>query len=156
MSLSKEQFKEFFRHHGAGVSLITTFSPDGKPAGFTASSLASLSIDPALATVNVAASSSTAALLKAGLKVTIHTLANTNAELADELSGPREGRFQTEGWQLDGAAPVNPKASAVLHGQVSQLIRVAESFILIIEGLEVTLTQFPEKPLVYFNRSYLK
>lgn len=138
------------------MSLITTFDPDGLPAGFTASSLASLSIDPALATVNVAASSSTAAVLKVGLKVTIHTLSNTNAELADELSGPREGRFKSEGWQLDGAAPINPNASAVLQGQVSQLIRVAESFIVIIEGLEVSPTQFPEKPLIYFNRSYLK
>lgn len=156
MSLSKEQFKEFFRHHGAGVSMISAFSPDGKPAGFTASSLASLSIEPALATVNIAASSSTAAVLKVGLKVTIHTLSDANSELADELAGPRESRFQSEGWQLDGAAPVNPMASAVLHGQVSQLIRVAESFIVIVEGLEVSLTQFPEKPLIYFNRSYLK
>lgn len=155
MSLSQEQFKEFFRHHGAGVSLITTSSPDGKPAGFTASSLASLSIEPPLATVNVGASSSTAALLKVGLQVTIHTLSNADSGLAEEMAGPRESRFQSEGWQLDGAAPVNPRASAVLHGQVSQLIRVADSFIVIIEGLEVTLTQFPERPLIYFNRSYM-
>lgn len=155
MSISPDQFKEFFRHHGAGVSIVTTFDGNKTPYGFTASSLASLSAEPAMATVNLARGTSTAGILQIGSAVAIHTLAADNLELAQELAGPRENRFQSSGWNLGMSAPVNQTASAVLLGEVEHLFEIAGSLIIVVAGHEVDLRKFPEKPLIYFNRKYL-
>ena len=155
MGISAETLKEFFRHHAAGVSLVTTFSSEGVPYGFTASSLASLSADPALATVNLAKGTSTASILKVGSPVAIHALSAQNADLAAELAGPRENRFKSKLWDLSGLAPVNQAASAVLSGVVSEIHEVAGSLIIVIAADEADLREFPQTPLVYFNRKYL-
>jgi flavin reductase (DIM6/NTAB) family NADH-FMN oxidoreductase RutF len=155
MTLSAEPFKDFFRHHGAGVSLITAFDPEGNPIGFTASSLASLSAAPALATVNLASSSSTAKFLQKGLPVAIHALGFNQSEFATQLAGPKTERFSSEGWDFSRTAPIHQSATAVLLGQVSELYTVAESLIVVIAADSVNLGDFPERPLVYFNRQYL-
>lgn len=156
MSISIDQFKEFFRHHAAGVSLVTVFDADLTPFGFTASSLASLSADPALATVNLAKNTSTAKILSVGSRVAIHTLSADNFELAAELSGPREKRFTHSGWDLGGDSPINREASAILLGDVVDLLDFAGSQIVVIRGDSATFNQYPDLPLVYFNRQYLQ
>lgn len=156
MAISIDQFKEFFRHHAAGVSLVTVFSDDRTPFGFTASSLASLSADPALATVNLAKNTSTAKVLKPGSKVAVHTLSADNFELAAELSGPRENRFTHSGWNFEGNSPTNREASAILLGEVLEILDFEGSQIVVISGDAATFNQYPDLPLVYFNRQYLQ
>ena len=156
MSISIDQFKEFFRHHAAGVSLVTVFDADRTPFGFTASSLASLSADPALATVNLAKNTSTAKVLKPGSKVAVHTLSADNFELAAELTGPRENRFTHSGWNLEGNSPTNREASAILLGEVLEILDFEGSQIVVISGDAATFNQCPDLPLVYFNRQYLQ
>ena len=156
MVISVDQFKEFFRHHAAGVSLVTVFADDRTPFGFTASSLASLSADPGLATVNLAKNTSTAKVLKVGSKVAVHTLSADNFELAAELSGPREKRFTHTGWNLEADAPTNREASAILLGEVVEILDFAGSQIVVISGDAATFNQYPDLPLVYFNRQYLQ
>ncbi len=155
MSISQDQFKEFFRHHASGVSLVTVFDKDRTPFGFTASSLASLSAEPAYATVNLAANTSTSKIVEVGSRVAIHTLSLDELALAKELAGPREERFKSEGWNLEGLAPENQKASAILRGEVAQIHKVAESLIIVIKADEVELGLFPVSPLIYFNRAFI-
>jgi flavin reductase (DIM6/NTAB) family NADH-FMN oxidoreductase RutF len=155
MSVTPEQFKEFFRHHAAGVSLVTVFDENRQPYGFTASSLASLSAEPAHATVNLAANTSTSKIIKIGSKVSVHTLAKNHLSLAKELAGPRENRFQSEGWDLALAAPENKNASALLRAEVVEIHPVAGSLILVLKAHESETIAFPEHPLVYFNREFI-
>ncbi len=155
MSLTPEQFKEFFRHHAAGVSLVTVFDENRQPFGFTASSLASLSAEPAHATVNLAANTSTSKIIAVGSKVSVHTLAKDHLGLAKELAGPREERFTSEGWDLKLAAPENKNASAILRAEVSEIHPVAGSLILVLRAYESETFVFPEHPLVYFNREFI-
>lgn len=155
MSLTPEQFKEFFRHHAAGVSLITVFDENRQPYGFTASSLASLSAEPAHATVNLAANTSTSKIIKIGSKVSVHTLAKDRLALAKELAGPREERFTSEGWSLELAAPENRNASAILRAEVAEIHSVAGSLIIVLRATESETFTFPEHPLVYFNREFI-
>jgi len=156
MAISVEQLKEFFRHHAAGVSLVTTFSDTGEPFGFTASSLASLSADPALATVNLAKATSTAKTLKVGSRVAIHTLAADHYHLAAELSGPRDERFKSSSWNLSEVAPINAEASAILIGEVVELLDFSGSLIVVVAGQSAEFIEYPDLPLVYFNRQYLQ
>lgn len=155
MSITAGQFKEFFRHHAAGVSLVTVFSKDREAFGFTASSLASLSADPAYATVNLAANTSTSKIIEVGSRVSIHTLSREQLSLAQELAGPRENRFQSEGWDLTLDAPENKNASAILRAEVSEIHPVAGSLILVLKAHESNTFTFPERPLVYFNREFI-
>lgn len=155
MSITSETFKEFFRHHAAGVSLVTTFNSAREPFGFTASSLASLSAEPAYATVNLAANTSTSKVISVGSQVSIHTLAHSELDLAKELAGPKEHRFQSEGWDLSKAAPENERASAILRGEVQEIHRVADSLIIVVRAGSSDLKTFPIRPLIYFNREFI-
>lgn len=154
MHASPEDFKNFFRHHGAGISLITTFDSGRQPYGFAASSLASLSAEPPYATVNLAKSSSTATILEIGSPIAIHALSKNNQNLATELSGPREQRFSSSGWDLSGTAPVNSEVSALVLGEVAELHSVAESLIAVILCRSASVREI-SSPLIYFNRNYI-
>ncbi|RIJ62650.1 flavin reductase, partial [Clavibacter lycopersici] len=58
-------FRAAFRRHAAGVAVVTTRDAHGSPVGFTATSLASVSADPPLASFSLARTASSAAALAA-------------------------------------------------------------------------------------------
>jgi 3-hydroxy-9,10-secoandrosta-1,3,5(10)-triene-9,17-dione monooxygenase reductase component len=52
--LGPDQFRRVLGHFATGVTVVTTWDADGHPAGFTASSVTSVSLDPPLVLVCVA------------------------------------------------------------------------------------------------------
>ncbi|GAB3130082.1 flavin reductase family protein [Glaciibacter psychrotolerans] len=91
-------FKHSFRRHAAGVAAITTLADDGTPVGFTATSLASLSAVPPLATFNMARSASTWPAIASNDRVIIHMLGVRNQAVAELLAGPHAARFVGDHW----------------------------------------------------------
>src|SRR5665213_2935348 len=65
-------FRQAFRRHASGVAIITALAPDGRPVGFTATSLASLAAVPPLATFNIARSASSWPAIAETDRVVIH------------------------------------------------------------------------------------
>ncbi len=53
MSIDQQQFRSLLGHFAAGVTVITTTGPDGKPYGLTATAFTSVSLDPPLILVCV-------------------------------------------------------------------------------------------------------
>ncbi len=149
-------FKHAFRRHAAGVVAITALTPDGKPVGFTATSLASLAAVPPLATFNMARVASAWPAILATDYVAIHTLGARTRHLAERMSGDHDLRFEGDHWFT------GPRGLPILHGVTSWMIgriverlHVAGNAVIVVEIEEGALGE-PDEALLYHERTYLK
>jgi flavin reductase (DIM6/NTAB) family NADH-FMN oxidoreductase RutF len=118
-------FLEAFRRHGAGISVVTALKKDGSPTGFTATSLASLSASPPLATFNMSQTASSWSSMKVDQAVIIHMLGTDNLDLAHTMAGEASDRFTGDHWSPgpDGL-PVLKGVSAWLHAKIVDTMEV--------------------------------
>ncbi|MGG7508510.1 flavin reductase family protein [Plantibacter sp. YIM 135249] len=118
-----DAFKRAFRRHAAGVAIVTTLTPDGLPVGFTATSLASLSAVPPLATFNMARSASSWPAIVEAERVAIHMLGSRNRAVAERLSGDHALRFVGDHWHA------GPHGLPIIDGVTTWMIcRIVERF----------------------------
>jgi flavin reductase (DIM6/NTAB) family NADH-FMN oxidoreductase RutF len=147
--------KAAFREQAVGVALITAATPSG-PVGLTASSVASVAVDPPALSFSVTrATGSAGALLRAGSLV-VHLLAAHHADLARAFAHSGGPRFTPEqGWtRLPTGEPLLADARVALRCRIMHSVPVGSSSLVIAEVLEVRLgTAAP--PLVYHDRRYL-
>jgi len=118
-------FLEAFRRHGAGIAVITLLKPDGSPTGFTATSLASLSAAPPLATFNMSQTASSWGGMKKDNTVLIHMLRADNLDVATIMAGEASERFVGDHWEPgpDGL-PLIKGVSAWLHARIVDVLEV--------------------------------
>lgn len=99
-ALSPSQaFLESFRRHGAGIAVVTLRKKDGSPTGFIATSLASLSANPPIATFNMAQTASSWSSVSIDTPVLIHLLSVDNLGLAKKMAGESDQRFDGDHWE---------------------------------------------------------
>ncbi|MFF5565360.1 flavin reductase family protein [Streptomyces sp. NPDC012623] len=107
--------RSVFRHHAAGVAVITARGE--RPVGFTATSLSSVAAEPPLLTFGVGVTSSSWPVLAGATHVGVHILGEHQAELAATFARPGADRFAPPtGWR-DG-----PEGVPVLDGVVAWLV----------------------------------
>ncbi len=150
-----DDLKAAFREHAVGVALITAAGPAG-PAGLTASSVASVAVDPLALSFSVTrATGSAGAILQAGSLV-VHLLADHQVDVARAFArsgGPRFTREQ--GWtRLPTGEPLLADARAALRCRIMHAVPVGGSSLVIAEVLEVRFGP-TAPPLVYHDRRYL-
>lgn len=118
-------FLEAFRRHGAGISVITLLKKDGSPSGFTATSLASLSASPPLATFNMSQTASSWSSVSKDATLLIHMLGVDNEGLARTMAGEASERFVGDHWEpgIDGL-PLLKGVNAWLHVRVVDILEV--------------------------------
>jgi flavin reductase (DIM6/NTAB) family NADH-FMN oxidoreductase RutF len=116
---TNDTFLEAFRRHAAGVSIVTLNQPDGSPTGFTATSVASLSADPPLVSLNMSTTSSSWPAVVSSEHLLIHILGEANLGLAKKFADMKEARFLgvnvAEGPE---GLPLLPGVSAYLVGKI--------------------------------------
>ncbi|MEN9603769.1 MAG: hypothetical protein RLZZ06_72 [Actinomycetota bacterium] len=155
ISDSVEALKNTFRHHASGVAVITLLDQDGKPVGFTATSVTSLGATPPLASFNVASGSSTWPSLCKATWVAIHTLGQANQALAEKMASDHTKRFLDDDWVTGPKGlPIFPKASSVLIAAIREIHAVENNAVVIVDVVE-GLSGVEQRPLLYFQRSYL-
>jgi flavin reductase (DIM6/NTAB) family NADH-FMN oxidoreductase RutF len=134
-----ELFKAAFRRHPTGLAVIAAPGPDG-PAGLTASSVASVSVDPPALSFSVIGSRSARAILEAS-SFTVNLLGPGHAGLARDFSRTGGPRFTPEqGWSvLPTGEPVLPGAQASLRAAPLHLVPVGDSTVVVATVLEVLL-----------------
>lgn len=152
---STEALRAVFRRHASGVSVITLTDQNGKPAGFTATSMTSLGANPPLATFNISTGSSTWSALNSTKHVAIHTLGEKNLELAQRMAADHTLRFSKDDWFTGPqGVPVFSDATAVLICEIRQIIPIENNAVVVLNVLEGLLGQ--ENPaLLYFQRHYM-
>jgi flavin reductase (DIM6/NTAB) family NADH-FMN oxidoreductase RutF len=151
-----DAFKRVFRRHAAGVAVVTTLLPDGSPAGFTATSLASLSAVPPLATFNMARASSSWPAMTVGNTVAIHTLGPRSRHLAERMAADHALRFAGDHWRVGPhGVPVLDAATAWMIGHIVEVHPVHDSAVIVVE-IEQGLLGDEDEALLYHERQYFK
>jgi flavin reductase (DIM6/NTAB) family NADH-FMN oxidoreductase RutF len=147
-------FLEAFRRHGAGISVITLLKKDGSPTGFTATSLASLSASPPMATFNMSQTASSWTSIAPDTTLLIHMLSVENQDLAEKMAGEASERFVGDHWSPgpDGL-PLLKGTHAWLHARVVQVMEVDFSATVAVRILAGGLGS-PADALVYQGKGY--
>jgi flavin reductase (DIM6/NTAB) family NADH-FMN oxidoreductase RutF len=146
------------RAYSSGVTIVTTTSPSG-PAGFTAGSVVSVSLDPPLISFNVSNHSSSRQALQDTESVVIHFLAADQLHLAQRFSAAASERFaDTESWSLlDTGEPLLTGTATWLRATIEQRIPAGDHTIVLgLVGhvcLPAPSTSAPD-PLVYHDGKY--
>src|SRR5690349_18229045 len=90
--LDHDRFRALFRHHPAGVAIVTLAAGAG-PAGFTATSFTSVSAQPPLATVAIDRGSTSWPHLQNARSLVVNLLGPDGGELARRFATSGIDRF---------------------------------------------------------------
>ncbi|UOQ91323.1 flavin reductase family protein [Agromyces endophyticus] len=151
-----DAFKSAFRFHPAGVALVSAGTATG-PVGLTASSVASVAVDPPVLSFSVTRATGSAGALLGAESFVVHLLAEHQVAVAEAFARSGAPRFTAEqGWtRLPTGEPVLADARAALRCRALQLVPVGSSTLVVAEVLEVH--HGPEAPpLVYHDRRYVR
>lgn len=149
-----EAFRQAFRRHAAGVAAITTLDPDGRPVGFTATSLASLAAVPPMATFNMSNASSAWTAMTVGNHVAVHTLGPRSRHLAERLAADRALRFDGDHWSRGPhGVPILGEATAWVLGRILEVHRIHDNAVVVIQ-IETGALGLDDDALLYHERQY--
>ncbi|XIE81714.1 flavin reductase family protein [Streptomyces sp. SBR177] len=113
---SPELLRSVFRQHAAGVAVVTAYG-EGRPVGFTATSLNSVAAEPPLISFGVGTGSSSWPVVSGAEHIAVHILGEHQAELAATFARSGADRF---------AAPTRwsrgPEGVPVLDGVLAWLV----------------------------------
>jgi flavin reductase (DIM6/NTAB) family NADH-FMN oxidoreductase RutF len=151
-----EAFKQAFRRHAAGVSIVTTLLPDGSPAGFTATSLASLAAVPPLATFNMAQVSSAWPAMTPQNRVIIHTLGPRTRHHAERMAADRDLRFAGDHFIAGPhGIPVVKDVTSWMLGRILEVHPVHGNAVVVVQIEDGSLGE-PDEALLYHERTYMR
>lgn len=154
MAIDNHEFKNTLKLWASGVSVVTANSAAGEQ-GMTATSFASVSMDPPQILVCINDSAETGAAIMQDKKFAVSILAADQKQVSDEFSGgsSMQERFTNVQWHKgDLDLPVLDKALASMECTVVQQVRAGTHWVII--G-EIQSTQYESgKPLLYFNSAY--
>lgn len=150
--LSMDEFKSVFRQHPAGVCVVT-LQDAGRPVGFTATSVISVSADPPLFAFSIDSGSSSWPALSKAETVVVNFLGHHQAELSQRFATSGIDRFADGGWlRLPGGEPVIADAAAWIRARVNSITEAGSSRLVLLEALDARTSSVP--PLVYRDRDY--
>lgn len=155
--LSAERFKKAFRHHPAGVVVLTADAGSG-PAALTASSVFSVSADPALIVFSIGNEASAAPTFAEVETIVLHMMLDAQLPLAKLCSTHGVDRFaDTSTWsRLETGEPYFHNVPARIRGRVLSRTPAGTSTIYLVHALEADIAEdsSSDRPLVYYNRSW--
>ncbi len=153
---SIDAFKSAFRRHAAGVAVVTARMPDGRPAGFTATSLASLAAVPPLATFNMAQVSSSWPAMTVGNRVAIHMLGPRSRHQAERMAADHDLRFVGEHWhEGPHGVPILEDVTAWMLGSIVAVHPVHNNAVIVVQ-IETGSLGEEDDALLYHERRYFK
>ncbi|WP_408014463.1 flavin reductase family protein [Rhodococcus spongiicola] len=156
--IGNDEYKAAMRRHPAGVTIVTLDSKDG-PVGFTATSFASLSMNPPLISFNIALTSSSIKALHAADSIVVHLLGEHQQHLAQRFSRSADQRFSDESlWgRLETGEPVLHGTPIWMRATIHRLIPAGDHTLVI--GLVTRMhndndDEASSAPLLYHEGSY--
>lgn len=145
--ISGEMFRAVFRQHAAGVCIIT--AQGARPVGFTATSLASVAMDPPLLSFGVDTASSSWPTLAEVDHVGVNILKEDQVELARTFARSGVDRFAGTRWRAGAhGVPVLDGVLAWLVCRVVAQIPAGDHRIVVAEAISADPTS-PGNPLLY-------
>ena len=143
----------------ASSAWVVTSAQAGRFAGFTAVSIASVSLDPPMISLNINRTSSSLSTVVRSRRLAAHLLDDGQQHLAERYAGDRDRRFVVDGtWSLDQqGVPVVHDAVARLSGDVTDVVDAGDSYVVIAAVSDIELCQRPaqeRRPLLRLGRDW--
>lgn len=159
--ITADEFKQAFRNHAGGVAVITADAGDG-PVGLTASSVASVSVDPPMFVFSVSELSSSTPAILASDTVVLHLLGEAQLHVARLCATSGIDRFaDTSMWaRLETGEPYFHDAHSRIRGRIVERVPAGGSTVVVVQAIEAMLddielhTLTGDGPLVYHNRAW--
>lgn len=157
-TVAPDVFKSAFRHHAAGVAVVTADTGDG-PLALTASSVTSVSAAPATMLFSVSTTTSTGRAIARAHSAVVHLLDADDHLLAVHCADPTVDRFaDPTAWErLDSGEPVFLGPRLLLRGEVVQRIEYGEAVVMmlaVVEVLDRGTRASATRPLAYHDRQW--
>ncbi|RZS82802.1 flavin reductase (DIM6/NTAB) family NADH-FMN oxidoreductase RutF [Motilibacter rhizosphaerae] len=157
LSAPSAALRGFFRRYAAGVSIVTLPGAAG-PVGFTASSLASVSLDPPLVSFNVSRTASSWPALQDARHVGVHLLGERDRSTATVFATSGADRFAGVEWREgDHGVPLLRTSGGWLLGRVVERVAAGDSTLVIAEVLDAALADGLDdghEPLVWHGGAF--
>jgi len=161
--LTPDEYKAVFRRHPAGVAVVA-LEHEGRPVGFTATSVISVSAAPPLLAFSLASTSSSWPAVSAARTLAVSFLADHQDDVSARFATSGIDRFADGGWsRLETGEPVVDGALSWVRGRVVQRTPVGDSYLVSLRALSsrtggVDAPRSPgagaASPLVYHDRTY--
>jgi flavin reductase (DIM6/NTAB) family NADH-FMN oxidoreductase RutF len=151
--IDPSQFRQLLGRFATGVTILTVATPEGRPLGMTANSLASLSLHPPLVSVCV---DREADMHEAVLRVrefVVNVLASHQEALARRFADEHEDRFEGIGYHLspDGLVLLD---GALAHIECERFAEYPGGDHTIVLGRVTGGTTADGRPLLYYRGGY--
>ena len=151
-SVDEAAFREAVAHFATGVTVITTLH-EGRPAGMTASAVASLSLDPVLLLVCVSHTLPTHQAIDASRRFVVNVLGEGQEELALHFARPSPDKFAGLALEEGHELPVLAEAIAYFVCDVHERFPGGDHSIF--TGLVRECGAVPgRRPLLYFKSKF--
>jgi flavin reductase (DIM6/NTAB) family NADH-FMN oxidoreductase RutF len=147
------QFRQLLGRFATGVTVVTARGPGGGPVGMTASSVASVSLNPPLLLVCVDRSHDMHAALETGQHFVLNVLAADQEALSRRFAGDEENRFDGVGYKE------NRQGIPVLDGALASIECVKQTAVpggdhTVFFGLVTGGAVTDRRPLLYYRGGY--
>jgi flavin reductase (DIM6/NTAB) family NADH-FMN oxidoreductase RutF len=156
IALDSDRFRAALRHHAAGVVVVT--APGENPAGFTATSFTSVSLDPPLVSFCLNRGASSWPAVSVADHVAVHVLADDQEQLARTFSTSGVDRFAAPTAWGPGpyGLPLLDGVSATLICRVMERVAAGDHTIVLAEPIEAAYAGGDRSPLLYHRGRYLR
>lgn len=157
MTVDVENFKKGLQHWASGVTVVTTKTDLYGIQGMTATSFASVSIDPPQILVCINDSAVPMEGIKEGRCFAVNILNSDQEDISNQFAGglTQEQRFEKVSWSegITGS-PILDESLASIDCKVVQQVRAGTHWIIIGEVEDVICRS--GEPLLYFRTGYRK
>jgi len=154
MPVNAASFRDALARVPAPVTIITTLDWNGRPAGFTASAVCSLSLDPPLILVCINTAAGCYPAFRRAERFLVNILASGQEELARRFGTPRVDKFGGEVLTfLDHGLPAISGAPVRLVCALDAILPGGDHSILV-GRVQEQARMSAGAPLVYFDRRF--
>jgi flavin reductase (DIM6/NTAB) family NADH-FMN oxidoreductase RutF len=148
-----DRFRQLLGRFATGVTVVTTRTADGHPIGMTASSVASLSLDPPLVLVCVDRANDMHAALEAARHFVLNILAVDQETLSRRFASETENRFDGVGFSdSEHGVPVLEGIVGSIECEKQQCLPGGDHSIFV--GLVTGGSAQERHPLLYYRGGY--
>jgi flavin reductase (DIM6/NTAB) family NADH-FMN oxidoreductase RutF len=152
VGVGPSEYKDALRKFASGVALVTV-SADGRVHGMTATSFASVSLDPPLVLVCLEKGSRTRAMLLSSKTFAVSLLGAGQEAVAHAFATVGHKSFDNVPHRLGhNGAPLIEGAIAWIECDVHSIVEGGDHDVVIAEVIACTATD--GAPLLYYNRDY--
>jgi flavin reductase (DIM6/NTAB) family NADH-FMN oxidoreductase RutF len=155
VTVDADLFRALLRRHAAAVVVIT--APGSPPAGFTATSFTSVSLDPPLVSFSLARSASAWPAIHAAEVIAVHVLTEEQEQVARTFATRNIDRFAAHGaWRTGpGGVPLLNGVLATIVCRVHQRVEAGDhTIVLATPEIGEHHADASVAPLVYHDGHY--